>query len=150
MQGLQKFPAFNGLRGTVQLLDETTGRRVLGPHGAELRGRRGGARCQLSRVPGYNVQLSSSQIAKIKGDNLRMRLGFKVFMFRMQKICAQLEVGATASSFRPLRGTSEALDANPLSASCICRHLAYVCIRGCSEAEESSVTAADSEHRGTL
>lgn len=51
IEGLQKFPAFNGLRGTVQLLDKTTGR--------------------------YNVQLSSSdgpleQIAKIKGDNLRM------------------------------------------------------------------------------
>lgn len=51
IEGLQKFPAFNGLRGTIQLLDKTTGR--------------------------YNVQLSSSdgpleQIAKIKGDNLRM------------------------------------------------------------------------------
>lgn len=51
IEGLQKFPAFNGLRGTIQLLDKTTGR--------------------------YNVQLASSdgpmdQIAKIKGDNLRM------------------------------------------------------------------------------
>ncbi|CAE6941406.1 KCNJ11 [Symbiodinium sp. CCMP2592] len=51
IEGLQKFPAFNGLRGTVQLLDKTTGR--------------------------YNVQLSSAdgpleQIAKIRGDNLRM------------------------------------------------------------------------------
>ncbi|CAE7725439.1 KCNJ11 [Symbiodinium pilosum] len=51
IEGLQKFPAFNGLRGTIQLLDKATGR--------------------------YNVQLASSdglleQIAKIKGENLRM------------------------------------------------------------------------------
>ncbi|CAE7725456.1 KCNJ11 [Symbiodinium pilosum] len=51
IEGLQKFPAFNGLRGTIQLLDKATGR--------------------------YNVQLASGdgpleQIAKIKGENLRV------------------------------------------------------------------------------
>lgn len=51
IEGLTKCPAFNGLRGTVQSLDEETGR--------------------------YNVLLAShdgsaGQCAKIKGDNLRL------------------------------------------------------------------------------
>eukprot|EP00930_Biecheleria_cincta_P035824 TRINITY_DN2461_c0_g1_i1.p1 TRINITY_DN2461_c0_g1~~TRINITY_DN2461_c0_g1_i1.p1 ORF type:complete len:264 (-),score=45.43 TRINITY_DN2461_c0_g1_i1:293-1084(-) len=51
IEGLTKFPAFNGLRGTVQSLDAETGR--------------------------YNVLLAShdgsaEQCAKIRGDNLRL------------------------------------------------------------------------------
>mmetsp|Transcript_47430 Transcript_47430/g.110922 ORF Transcript_47430/g.110922 Transcript_47430/m.110922 type:complete len:352 (+) Transcript_47430:118-1173(+) len=51
IEGLTKYPAFNGLRGTIQSLDKASGR--------------------------YNVQLAApdgplDQIAKIKGENLRM------------------------------------------------------------------------------
>ena len=62
----------------------------------------------VSNVPGYNVQLSSSdgpleQIAKIKGDNLRMWLGSLCVSHAKNSAAKrrQLEVGATASAFRP-------------------------------------------------
>ena len=81
-QGLQKFPAFNGLHGTIQLLDKATGRRKLGrlrPSWAvSLLQAALPAACRSAQ--GYNVQLASTdgpldQIAKIRGENLRMPLG---------------------------------------------------------------------------
>lgn len=74
--GLTKFPAFNGLHGTVLSLDSDSGRQGL---------RMGEGDPNLLRAgQGYNVQISTAdgsvgQSAKIKGDNLRMPLVTSTF-----------------------------------------------------------------------